>query len=199
MSIGVQIRDDDGSLYFETSARVLNGVPDFAAKMGEVSAAWAFAEGHLGCVYAELLETTPEQAIQQLGKDGAQRLTDKARKFACTRLNDDDLASLIELLERMDKVRCQRNRVQHDLWSWRVGDNSALYAVHVDSYRQLLLEVIHNKNEPNGAKLAIHAADRYAMKAENRFTLQNLEELRSEIESVSIGLFEFFLNRVGSK
>jgi len=199
MRAGLQIFNSDGTLYFETGAHVLTSVPSFAAKIGEIAAIWAVAEGHLGCLYATLLVTTPEDALKQLDKQGADKLTQNAKRVANEKLNGNELAALLDLLGRLDIVRKRRNRVQHDLWSRRAGDDQTLYAVHVDDYRRLILEIIqHAKNADQavGFERSIAAANQYAVNASNAFTLKSLEYLRAEIESVSTGLLGAFLERV---
>ncbi|MGL4413739.1 hypothetical protein [Roseinatronobacter monicus] len=199
MKIGIQIFDRDGHLYFETGAHVLASVPGFTAKIGEIAAIWAVAEGHLGCLYANLLETTPQDALDQLGKPGAKRLTENAKQIAKEKLNGNELAQLLELLEKLDAVRDRRNRVQHDLWSRREGKEEALYSIHVDDYRRLILEVVeHAKSDDKalGADQSISAANKYAANASNEYTLDSLEHLRAEIEAVLVGLSERFSERV---
>lgn len=199
MKVGIQIFDRDGHLYFETGAHVLASVPGFTAKIGEIAAIWAVAEGHLGCIYANLLETTPQDALDQLGKRAGSQLTEKAKQIAKEKLNGSELAALLELLENLDAVRDRRNRIQHDLWGRRMGREHALYAIHVDDYRRLILEVVeHAKNADQavGADQSIIAANKYAMNASNEYTLESLEHLRAGIETVSAGLVERFFERV---
>ena len=199
MKMGIQIFDREGHLYFETGVHVLATAPGFTAKIGEIAAIWAVAEGHLGCLYANLLETTPQDALEQLGKRGASQLTEKAKQIAKAKLNEIEQAEFLKLLNSLDAVRDGRNRVQHDLWSRREGKEHALYAIHVDDYRRLILEVVeHGKSADQavGADQSISAANKYAANASNEYTLESLEQLRAEIETVSVGLFELFVERV---
>lgn len=199
MPVGVQILNVDGSLFFETGSHVLSSAPGFAEEIGHISAAWAVAEGHLGFYYAALLETAPDDALKQLGKQGAAQVATKAKAVAKEKLTGNELDKLLRLVDIFDALREKRNRVQHDLWSRREEDGQTLYAVHVDGYRRLFLEVIENAKDPDqatGAERSIAAANKYAANASNAFTLEQLKALRSEIESLSRDLIEAFLEKL---
>ncbi len=202
MATGLQILNSDGKLAFETGAHVLSYVPGFREKIGEVAATWAVAEGHLGCCYAGLLGLEPSAALKKLGKQGAGQLINNAKKVAEAKLAGDELATLLDLLDELDHAGKQRNRVQHDLWSRRVGDDLVLYAVHVDNYRRLFLEVMNNREgdaQGAAAERSIAVAEQYAADASNAFTVENLEELREEIELVSQGLVGWLLKNIAKE
>lgn len=202
MATGLQISNSEGTLVFETGAHALSYVAGFKEKIGEVAAAWAMAEGHLGCCYAGLLELEPSEALKKLGKQGAGQLVINAKKVAEENLAGDKLATLLDLLDKLDHAGKQRNRVQHDLWSRRVGDDLALYAVHVDDYRRLFLEILNNyKDDDKGAAAdrSIAAADQFVAVASNAFTVGDLEKLRKEIELVSLGMVSWFLENLAKE
>lgn len=193
--MSVDILNADGSLFLETGPRVLTCAEGFAEEIGQIAAAWAMAEGHLGCYFGILLETTPSDALRQLGKQSAAQVTKNAKAVAEEKLAGNELDRLLELLDKLDSVREQRNRVQHDIWSRREGDNQTLYAVHVNDYRRLFLEIAENSKDPDqgaAADRSIDAASKYATNASNAFTLEDLNNLRVNIESLSTNLFEIF-------
>ncbi|MCX8999942.1 hypothetical protein NOF55_22815 [Rhizobiaceae bacterium BDR2-2] len=197
--MGIQIFNSDGSLFFETGAHVLTSVPGFTEEIGKIAATWAVAEGHLGCYYAVLLETTPDDALKQLGKQGASQVTKNSEAIAKEKLSGNELVTLLDLLNKLDSVRNRRNRVQHDIWSRRAGEAHILYAVHVDDYRRLFLEMAENAKDTDqaaGADRSITAANKYAANAANAFTLESLKTLRTDIELVSTDLIKAFFEKL---
>lgn len=201
MPEGLKIFDADGSMFFETGAHVLDHVPGFKEKIGEVTSAWSVAEGYLGCCYAILLKTEPDDALKKLGMQGTAQMMENAKKVAKETLTGDDLTTLMDLLDKLNTAGKERNRVQHDLWSRRAGDDLTLYAVHVDDYRRLFLEFLKNAKNYDQAAAAdrsIDAANKYAANASNAFSVERLEALRCEIELVSQRLREYFMRNVAN-
>ncbi|WP_343501948.1 MULTISPECIES: hypothetical protein [Roseobacteraceae] len=201
MPTGIKIFNVTGELHFETGTHVLATVPKFAEKIGEIAVAWAVTEGHLGCYYGSLLETTPNEALKKIGRMSAAGLANNAKKFAEEKLAGAELETILYLLKKLDSVRIRRNRIQHDIWSRRVTDPQVLYAVHVDDYRRLLHEMAKLGNETDpavSADRAIDIANQYAANSENAFTLVDLEEIRANLELTSDGLFKAFISKVSA-
>lgn len=192
MPQGMQYFEKDGNLSFETGVHVLATIDGFPRKIGEIAATWAAAEAHLGCYYGALLNTTPAEALNRIGRMSAAGLTEKAKKIAKEKLSGEQLAELELILNALDAVRLRRNRTQHDLWGRRAGEDQTLYAVHTDDYRNVFLQAAQSKTASDADAL-ISLVEQYAAKADNAFTLKDLESLRKEIEEVSEKLLRIFL------
>jgi len=196
---GALVRSENGELVLETGAYVVRQVPDFAEHIGKVASEWAQAEAHLSCFFALLMGTKPEDERRRLSQKPACQIIEKTRKAVGHTLTDDELKAIGELLERLDTLRDDRNRCQHDLWAKKAGDNVALYAVRAEDYLLLLMGISDESAQSQGTSRAIELVDRYVLTAANRFTIERLERLHHEIKDVGNGLAKAFLNRVRLK
>src|SRR6185312_11669899 len=135
---GLQVFDEMARLLLEVGPHVISESPEFAQKIGVIAASWSQAEVNLNCLFAILLDTTPEDATKELKKHGsAAKATSRARIIAAETLKGAELDSLIEILNRLEDARLKRNRVQHDVWARKAGDNHRLFAVHANDYLDL--------------------------------------------------------------
>lgn len=203
-NLGMKVYDPDGTPLIETGAHVLKEIPGFAELVGEVAAEWAQAEAFLGCYCAVLQGTTPKEALSRLLiKNGTRikqsgQIIKELKETAKVSLSPGEPERVENLLERFERVRESRNRVQHDLWTRKHDDSSALYAVLANDFLHLVTNVSETAKRPHLINGAIEMAQTYALTAGNRFTLEDLESLRNEIRSVSIGLAKEFFSHIKS-
>jgi hypothetical protein len=193
---GLQVFDEMARLLLEVGPHVISESPEFAQKIGVIAASWSQAEVNLNCLFAILLDTTPEDATKELKKHGsAAKATSRARIIAAETLKGAELDSLIEILNRFDDARLKRNRVQHDVWARKAGDNHRLFAVHATDYLDLATKTMAVAESDAG--LAIEFAMAFTTEVSNGYSLEDLENIATEIVSVSKSLLNAMFHRIG--
>ncbi len=131
---GIKINDKEGNPVIEVGPHVIQEAPEFSEKIGAIAALWAQAEANLNCLFAALLDTTPDDAKYQLKKyRSAANVSNAARELAKERLGDEELNSITEILARADISRQKRNRIQHDIWA-KKADTEKLFTIHSNDY-----------------------------------------------------------------
>ncbi|MDH5822520.1 hypothetical protein QFW77_05885 [Luteimonas sp. RD2P54] len=186
--------DETGALLLDVGPHVISESPGFAQSIGAIAASWAQTEVNLNCLFAVLLDTTPEEAANELKKHrSAAKTTHWARKRATEILKGEELLSLIETLDRLDEVRLRRNRVQHDVWSRKANDVRRIFAIHSDEYLALTTELVASSEDTN---LAISVAKTFAEKISDGFSIEDLEAISTEIHSVSHSLLCAMFRRI---
>lgn len=195
---GLKVFDATGAPLLEVGPHVISESSEFAQKIGLIAASWSQAEVNLNCLFAVLLDTTPEEAAKKLKKHNtAARATGGARKIAAETLSGDELKSLNEIMDRLDRARSQRNRIQHDAWSRKAGESWRIFAIHADDYLTLVTQLmaVAQLRDDKGADLAIDVATAFASTVSNGYTIKDLEDIATEIDSVSQSLMHAMFHR----
>jgi len=162
--------------------------PKFAEQIGIITAYWAQAEANLNCLFAILLNTTPEQAYQQLKKHrSAASATKGARTLATENLSRGELNSVLEALDQLDEARAQRNRVQHDIWASKGEDAKRLFTVHTDQYFNFVIEImtLPEKSESTTIENHITSAMKFAATVSDSYTIADLQSVAQKIDIAS--------------
>lgn len=198
---GIQVFDDTGMPILEIGPHIIREAPQFAQKIGVIAATWAQAEVNLNCLFAILLDTTPDEAEKHLKKCGtAVRATKGARKIAADTLTGAELTSVQKTLDELDLVRARRNRVQHDVWAKKGSDNQTIYAVHSDQYlaftTQLLAVAELEKAEGENSDRAIILAREFSTSISHGYTIKDLENIDLEIDRLSKSLLSVMFSRI---
>ncbi|QEE23195.1 hypothetical protein CS053_00805 [Rhodanobacter glycinis] len=196
---GLRVFDDMGAILLEVGPHVVGESPEFAEKIGAIAASWAQAEVNLNCLFAVLLGTTPEEAAKELAKyRSAEKVTCGARKIAAKSLNGSELDSLNEILDHLDDVRLKRNRVQHDVWARKAGDSQRLFAIRSNEYLALAtkLMAVDDSKGGNHADSAIEASMTFAAKISRGYSIEDLADIDTTINSVSTSLLEAMFQRI---
>lgn len=201
---GLQVWDKKGNLLVEVGPHVIRKAPKFAEKIGVIAASWAHAEVNLNCLFAFLLDTTPEEAAKKLKKYGnAAKATEGARTIAKSKLTGSDLDSVIEVLEAFDKARLQRNRLQHDTWAKKGNESLRMFAVHSKEYLDLTLYVMAsaNREAESGPDIEgiISRSMRFAETLEKSYTLDDLQSIAVDIDTVSKDILQLLLSLLMSR
>lgn len=185
---GLKIFDENGNLLIEVGPHVVGKLQGFGAAIGAVASTWAQAEINLYCLFAVLLNTTPELAEVTLKKHGvAKKATDEARRIAAENLTGPELQSVSQALDSLDAVRALRNRVQHDTWALKPAEGNRLYRVHRDQYLAFaltLLDVQQLAGTP-AVDEAIRKAVNFAGEISEGYSVSELETVAADIDVVS--------------
>ncbi|WYX13449.1 hypothetical protein WJ974_20875 [Achromobacter xylosoxidans] len=182
---GVRIKDERGRVIVEVGPHIMSNNPKFAEQIGIITAHWAQAEASLNCLFAILLNTTPEQAYQQLKKHrSAASATKGARTFATENLSGTELNSVLEALDHLDEARVQRNRVQHDIWALKGADVERLFTVHTDLYFKFVLEIMTLAKNSDNTTIAdpISIAMKFAANFSDSYTVADLQSVAQKID-----------------
>lgn len=185
---GLRIKDERGRPILEVGPHTMRSHPKFAEQIGMITAYWAQAEANLNCLFAILLETTPEQAYQQLKKHrSAASATKGARALATENLSGAELNSVLEALDKLDEARAQRNRVQHDIWALKGADIERLFTIHTDQYFKFVTELmtLSEKSESTTIEDYITSAVKFAATVSNSYTIADLQFIAQEIDIAS--------------
>ncbi|MBQ2646322.1 MAG: hypothetical protein IJF82_03010 [Achromobacter sp.] len=185
---GIRIKDERGKPILEVGPHTMRSHPKFAEQIGIITAYWAQAEANLNCLFAILLETTPEQAYQQLKKHrSAASATKGARALATENLSGAELNSVLEALDKLDEARAQRNRVQHDIWALKGVDIERLFTIHTDQYFNFVIELmtLSEKSESTTIEDYITSAVKFAAAVSNSYTIADLQFIAQEIDIAS--------------
>ncbi|HTN60970.1 MAG TPA: hypothetical protein VL147_05385 [Devosia sp.] len=196
---GLQVFDEMGRPLLEVGPHVVSDSSEFAQKIGVIAASWSQAEVNLNCLFAVLLDTTPEEAAKELKKHGtAAKATLEARKIAANTLKGAELDSLSETLDQLDRARQQRNRVQHDVWARKAGDSRRVFAIHSNEYLALTTKLVAVRESTDGkdASVAIEVAMAFASEVTNGYAIEDLEEIATAIDSVSKSLLHAMFHRI---
>lgn len=196
---GLQIFNEMGAPLLEVGPHVISESPEFAQRIGVIAASWSQAEVNLNCLFAVLLGIAPEDAAKELKKHGsAIRATYGARRIAAQTLKGAELDSLNELFDRLDKARLRRNRVQHDVWARKGGDNQRVFAIHSSEYLALATQLVAvaESKDGKGAEFAIDVATTFAAKVSDGYAIEDLEGIATEIDSVSKSLLHAMSYRI---
>lgn len=198
---GLKFSDSDGSLLVEVGPHVVREMPQFSEKIGEIAACWAQAEVHLNCLFAVLLDMTPDDAASRLKRyKTAAQAAKGARSIAAEHLEGEELQSVNEILDRMDSVRPRRNRIQHDVWARKGGVEDRLYAVHADQYLGFatrMLELAESSlAEGEKADRIVRLGNEFAGEVSASFTMGELQDLEYELGEVSKGLMTAMFTRL---
>lgn len=198
---GIKIFDEKGSPILEIGPHIIRESPLFSEKIGIIAAAWAQAEVNLNCLFAVLLDTTPDEAARRIKRYGtAARATDGARKLSEDTLQGEELKSLSETLDRLDAVRLRRNRVQHDVWAKKSNDEKTLFAVHSDLYLSFvtgLVETLKSGSpEDKASDRAIELANEFAASVSNGYSIVDLEDIGRELDGVGQALLKAMFSRL---
>ncbi|MDO7904670.1 hypothetical protein ACE1YR_22185 [Pseudomonas sp. K1(2024)] len=198
---GLQFFNSDGSLLMEVGPHVVREMPQFSEKIGEIAACWAQAEVHLNCLFAVLLDVTPDDAACRLKRyKTAAQAAEGARAIAADYLAGEELKNVNDILDRLNSIRPRRNRIQHDVWARKGGVEDKLYAVHADQYLEFttrMLELTESKfSEGEKVDQIIRLDEEFAGKVSASFTVEELEALEYELGEVSKDLMTAMFARL---
>ncbi|MEC4560633.1 hypothetical protein [Pseudomonas inefficax] len=201
---GIQIFDEKGCPILEIGPHLVRENSELAEKIGIIAASWAQAEVNLNCLFAVLLDTTPDEAANQLKKyRSAARTADGARKLAAEYLTGAELESVTKALNHLDLVRLRRNRVQHDVWAKKGDDNQTMFAIHSDQYLAFTTNVVAATELaiPEGEKSerVINLANEFAATITKGHTLRDLKEIDQELNLASKSLMEAMFFRISQR
>lgn len=95
-------------------------------------------------------------------------------------------------------MRAKRNRLQHDVWARKANDSQKLFAIYSNEYIALVtkLMAINGSRDGNRADLAIVAAMTFAANVSSGYSVEDLESIDTEINSVSELLFNAMSQRI---
>ncbi|MBH1494078.1 hypothetical protein JY423_05705 [Stenotrophomonas maltophilia] len=190
---GLRISDNDGNMMIEVGSHVVAELPGFAAAIGAVASNWAQAEVNLYCLFAVLMNTTPELAEKEAASYAiAKRATDGARRIAAEHLTGSELQGVNEALDSLDAVRPLRNRVQHDTWGRKSMDSGRLYRIHRNQYLAITLKMLDvQKMIGTTAETgAIKSAWDFVEEISEGYTISELERIAEDIDAASKLLLE---------
>lgn len=198
---GIKFRNSDGSLLMEIGPHVVRGVSGFSEMIGEVAACWAQAEVHLNCLFAVLLNITPDEAASRLKKfRNAAQAVQGARNIASDYLMGEELCNVNNILDRMNSLRPRRNRIQHDVWARKGGVDDRLYAVHADQYLDFTTRMVDLAEselaEGEKSKRIIGLAENFAASISGGFTVGELQSFESELNGLNKDLMSAMFARI---
>lgn len=198
---GLKFFNSDGSLLMEIGPHVVQEIPLFAGKIGEVAAYWAQAEVHLNCLFAVLLNVTPDEAASRLKRYKTAALAAKgARNIAAEYLVGEELQKITEILDKMDLIRLRRNRIQHDVWAKKGGIDDRLFAVHVNQYLDFttrMLELTESKLPENEkTNRIIELGEEFAAIVTAGYSVGELQELEYELSDLNKSLMSAMFTRL---
>lgn len=190
---GMRISDSDGNMMLEVGSHIVAELPGFAAAIGTVASNWAQAEVNLYCLFAVLMNTTPELAEKKATSYAiAKSATAGARKIAAEHLTGSELQGVNEALDSLDAVRPLRNRVQHDTWGRKSIDSGRLYRIHRNQYLAITLKLLDVQKmigtpAETGAK---ESAWNFVEEISEGYSISELEGIPEEIDAASKLLLE---------
>ncbi|WP_242206354.1 MULTISPECIES: hypothetical protein [unclassified Pseudomonas] len=187
---GIKIRDRDGKPVLEVGSHIIQEAPEFSKKIGAIAALWAQAEVNLNCLFAVLLDTTPDDAKKQLKKyNGAAKTTNAARELAAEYLEAEELQSVTDVLTRLDLSRSKRNRVQHDVWAKKGDTTQTLFAIHSNEYFEFttkLLALTESTTQDNENYEAItNLAAGFSEKVSVGYTIADFLRIEDELNLIN--------------
>jgi len=203
-NFGVQIFDEKGQLILEIGPHVIRQAPRFAEMIGIVAASWSQLEVHLNCLFATLLNTTPDDAANELKKyRTAATATNGARTIASRSLSGDELESVVSLLALVDELRGRRNRIQHDVWAKKDNGDHRLFAVHASQYlafttRLFAIQESKGTDFERSAR-AVKLADEFSASELICYSVGDFAELADEIDRVSKELMKAMFRRISQR
>jgi len=198
---GLKFSNGDGSLLMEIGPHVVREMPKFSEKIGEIAIAWAQAEVHLNCLFAVLLDVTPEAAASELKRyKTAAKAMEGARIIAAEHLAGEELQNFNGILDRMNSLRSRRNRIQHDIWARKGGVDDRLYAVHANQYLHVvarMLELTESQlAESEKADRIISLGNEFTGEISASVTLNDLTVFECELAEVSKDLMSAMFVRL---
>ena len=201
---GIQVFDQAGAPVLEIGPHLVREATQFAEKIGMIAASWAQAEVNLSCLFAVLLDTTPDEAANQLKKyRSAARATDGARKLAAEYLTGAELESVTKALNQLDLVRLRRNRVQHDVWAKKGDDNQTMFAIHSNQYFAFITNLVAATELaiPEGEKSEriINLANEFATTITQGHNIRDLQEIDQELNLASKSLLAAMFFRISQR
>lgn len=201
---GIIIRDAKGKTVLEVGSHVIKYSPEIARKIGEIAAIWAQTEVNLNCLFAILLNTTPDDAEKQLKKyNNAAKTTIAARELAAKFLQEEELKSVTEILSRLDKARLKRNRVQHDVWAKKGEDTQTLFAIHASQYFNFITNSLSltesTTPEQEISQQIINLANEFADTTSTGYTANDLTIIEKELNSLCNSLMKAMTFRMSER
>lgn len=199
---GIHIFDRTGAPLLEVGAHLVWDTPEFAEKIGAIAASWAQAEVNLYCLFAVLLDTTPDEAERMIKKHRtAAAATVETRRLAEELLRGAQRETFLKILDQLDVVRQRRNRVQHDVWAKVRNNDKTLFAVHANEYLAFtnrLVAVIKQPLSTNDdkAEQLIALADEFAESVSQGFTVEDMRAIHQEVSDVSLALQQEMITRI---
>ncbi|CAI3789487.1 hypothetical protein AHFPHNDE_03184 [Pseudomonas sp. MM227] len=201
---GIQIFDQTGGPVLEIGPHLVRENSEFAETIGIIAASWAQAEVNLNCLFAILLDTTPDEAADQLKRyRSAARAADGARKLAAEYLTGAELESVTKALNQLDLVRLRRNRVQHDVWAKKDDDNQTMFAIHADQYLAFTTNFVAATElaipEDEKSEIVLNLANEFAATITKGHTIRDLQEIDHELNLASKSLMEAMFFRISQR
>jgi hypothetical protein len=198
---GLRFFNDDGSLLMEIGAHVVKEFSGFSERIGCIASGWAQAEVSLYCLFAVLLNVSPDETASRLKKyKTAARAAEGARDIAADYLSGEELQKLNEILDRMDSVRSRRNRIQHDVWAKKGGIDDKLFAVHADQYLDFITNMVGLSESAlaDGEKSdrIIALAGEFSAMVSEGYTISELKELEDELGDLNKDLMSGMFTRL---
>lgn len=198
---GLRVSHSDGSLLMEVGAYVVKETAGFAERIGGIASAWAQAEVSLYCLFAVLLNVTPDEAASRLKRyKTTARATEGARGIAAENLSGEELQKVNETLERMSLARARRNRIQHDVWAKKGGIEDKLFTVHANQYLDFITNMVSLSestlaDSQKSDRIIALAAEFSAMVSEG-YTISELKGLEDELRCLNRDLMSAMFTRL---
>jgi len=196
---GLRFANSDGSLLMEVGPHVVKDVTGFSERIGAIAACWAQAEVSLYCLFAVLLNVTPDEAASRLKKyKTAAQATEGARTIAADHLSGEELQRLNEILDRMDLVRARRNRIQHDVWARKGGIDDTLFAVHANQYLDFATKILCTSGLGDSEDFdgIIALVGEFSDSVSVGYTVSELKALESELSDLNKDLMSAMFTRI---
>ena len=198
----MQIFGADQAVKFEIDTNLITSIPGFAAKVGEVAAAWARTEVNIGIYFGIMLGVEPAAAVKKMERRSAYSITRELEGLIAA-LPPAHQPHISSIIAELDRVRGERNCLQHDLWARRPGEDGVLYAVNAKTILRALLDisepVTHGVMEASAAGHSSYVAEKVADDATNAFTVKRLQSLREHIDAVGDDLYRAFCHALAEK
>lgn len=201
---GVQVFDKTGAPVLEIGPHLVRETSEFAEKIGMIAASWAQAEVNLNCLFATLLDTTPDEAENQLKKyKSTVSATNGARKLAAEYLIGAELDFVTKAFNQLDLVRLRRNRVQHDVWAKKGDDNQTMFAIHSNQYFAFITNLVAATELaiPEGEKSerTLNLANDFAATITQGYNIRDLQVIDQELTLANKSLLAAMFFRISQR
>ncbi|MGF6171237.1 hypothetical protein M2426_004869 [Pseudomonas moraviensis] len=199
---GIKINDKEGKPSLEVGPHVIRENPEFFKKIGMIAALWAQAEVNLNCLFAALLNTTPDNARKRLKTyRNAANIANAARELAEEHLKDEELKSITETLARLDKTRQKRNRIQHDIWAKKNDNSEMLFTIHSNEYFEFTTKLLAltEPAHPTSFEKIMDLADAFSNKTCTGYTIKDLTDIEQELSLLGDLLMKAMLYRLSQR
>lgn len=199
---GIKINDQEGKPVLEVGSHVIHEAPEFIKKIGAIAVLWAQAEVNLNCLFAALLNTTPDEAKKQLKTyRNAAKVAHAAKELAEGYLEDQEMKSVTEILTRLDESRKKRNRIQHDIWAKKNDNSKTLFIIHSNDFFDFTTRLVALSESTNPTKFdkIMDLSEAFSKKTCVGYTISDLIDIEQELNILGDLLMKAMLSRLSQR